>query len=972
MKYFFNFFISLTSFLLAQNILLAQPNQVPQPTPAAERSKAIDIRKKLTDNSLAATIPFQSIGPTVMSGRVTDVDINPRDPTVFYVSYASGGLWKTESNGANFSPLFDSANVMTIGDIAVNWENNVIWVGTGEQNSSRSSYAGNGIYKSEDEGKTWQHLGLDETHHIARVVLHPTNPNIVWVAALGHLYTPNRERGVFMTSDGGKTWRQTLFVNETTGAIDLTRDEDNPNILYAAMWEKTRTAWDFKGAGKSSGIYKSNDGGETWTLLTDAASGFPTGDGVGRIGLATTSKAGKSYLYAILDNQANKPKKDKPDNDDLTKDRLRTMSKTDFLALDKKLLTKYLKRYDFPEKYDADAVITLVKIDKIKPLTLVEYLEDANANLFDTEVKGGEVYLSEDGGKSWKKTHEGYLDDLFFTYGYYFAQIRVTQNRPEQLYILGTRIAKSKDGGKTWRGINRENVHWDHHALWVNPSRAGHLINGNDGGINISYNDGRTWQKCNSPAVGQCYAIAVDNADNYNVYCGMQDNGVWTAAHNAELDNEWQATGQNPFKNLIGGDGMQIAVDTRDNQTVYTGYQFGNYFRVNRSNPDDAKEITPRHELGERPLRWNWQSPILRSTHQQDVLYFGANKLYRSFNKGSTWEAISADLTKGGVRGNVPYGTLTAIHESPMKFGLLYAGSDDGNIHVTKDGGENWTNISNGLPQNLWVSRVQASAHERGRVYVSLNAYRFDDFTPYLYVSDNYGQTWQRIGTDLPTEAINVVKEDLTNQNLLYLGTDHGLYFSLDAGRSFQRFAGGLPMVSVHDLAIQPREHHLVVGTHGRSMYVANVQHLQQLDKELLAENLHLFELKKIKHNANWGKSGDKWAAEDPNDPKTTLPLYSRTAGNVGITLKQKDLVLRRWTQAISAGLNYVDYDLSFDEGMARLFEKMLNEAEKDSKTAKKIEFKKADNGKMYLPKGTYQLELEKDGKTLTREWKVE
>ncbi|HNI42995.1 MAG TPA: hypothetical protein PK272_10015, partial [Methanoregulaceae archaeon] len=355
------------------------------------------------------------------------------------------------------------------------------------------------------------------------------------------------------------------------------------------------------------------------------------------------------------------------------------------------------------------------------------------------------------------KTHKGYLEQVYFSYGYYFGQIRVSPQNPEKLYTFGVPVLRSDDGGKSWKPINGDNVHGDHHALWLDSNREGHLILGNDGGINISYDDGEHWIKCNTPAVGQFYGIAVDMAKPYRVYGGMQDNGVWMGPSNYEPSTEWHDSGQYPYKSILGGDGMQVAVDTRDNETVYTGFQFGNYFRVN-TKTGRRDYITPKHDLGEAPLRWNWQAPIHLSVHNQDILYMGSNKLHRSLNQGETFEVISGDLTKGGKKGDIPYGTLTTIHESPMKFGLIYTGSDDGLVFVTKDGGGAWQQISATLPENMWISRVQASKFKESRVYVALNGYRWDNFESMLYVSEDYGSHWRRIGIRLPPEPINIVK----------------------------------------------------------------------------------------------------------------------------------------------------------------------------------------------------------------------
>lgn len=948
-----------------------RPTQPPA-TPAEQRIQSYAKRQQLLDRSLVANVPFRNIGPSVFSGRVVDIEVSPTDPTHFYVAYASGGLWKTENNGISFTPLFDNEIVMTLGDIAVDWKTNTIWAGTGEVNSSRSSYSGVGLYKSTDGGKSWQHSGLDDSHHIGRIRLHPTDPNTLWVAALGHLYSPNAERGIFKTTDGGKTWRKTLFVNDNAGAVELILDADNPNVLYAAMWERTRRAWDFTESGPGSGIYKSEDGGENWTLLTTEKSGFPTGEGVGRIGLAMAKENGKTVLYSILDNYFRRPKKEKDDKKEaLTTATLREMNKETFLKLDVKRVADFLTENGFPREYTAERVRDMVQKDEILPLALVEYLEDANSLLFDTEVIGAEVYRSDDEGKTWKKTHEDYLDAVYYSYGYYFGQIRIAPYDAKKIYIMGVPVLRSDDGGKTWKALDGDNVHADHHDLWINPTRPGHLILGNDGGINISYDDGETWNKCNMPPVGQFYDITFDYAKPYNVYGGLQDNGVWMGPSTYKASTDWQAEGQYPYKSLLGGDGMQVQVDRRDNATVYTGFQFGNYFRIN-TKTGKRDFITPSHKLGERPLRWNWQTPIHLSVHNQDILYMGSNKVHRSFNQGTDFEAISGDLTQGGQKGDVPYGTLTTIHESPKKFGLLYVGSDDGLVHVTRDGGNTWTRITDGLPENLWVSRVQASRFEDGTVYLALNGYRWDDFTSYVYKSEDYGKTWQRIGTDLPLEPVNDIKEDPINPNLLYVATDHGLYSSLDGGRTFMQLKKGLPAVAVHDVEIHPEARDLIVGTHGRSIYVASVKEVQQLVDSIQQKTVYAFELNKVRYGGSWGRRYASWA--EANEPEISIPYFVQEGGDVSLDIKtsgEKPLTLYHWTAKAEKGLNYEPYKLYLDEKMVKDYATYLNQQKKD-KTAAPIEVKKADSGKYYLQKGTYTVEIRKGGQVAETKLVVE
>lgn len=948
--------IILVFFLFYSCNLFAQLDQPPF-TPATERIKSFDQRKQLEAASIINEIEFSSIGPSVFSGRVSDVDVSPTDPSHFYVAYSSGGLWKTENNGQSFSPLFDNEMVMTMGDVAVDWQNNIIWVGTGEVNSSRSSYAGTGVFKSTDGGKTWEHLGLGESHHIGRIILHPTDPNTAWVAVLGHLYSPNQERGVYKTSDGGKTWAKTLFINDNAGAVDMIIDPDDPQKLYVATWERSRRAWNFVESGNGSGIYKSDDGGKTWDLLSSKRSGFPTGEGVGRIGLTLTKENGKTVLYAALDNYDRRPKEEEEATDELTKDQLRNMSKADFLALDAKKVKQYLKDNGFPKEYGYDQVKAMIERDEIKPIALVEYIENANSLLFDTPVIGLEIYRSDNEGKKWSKTHEGYLDGVYYSYGYYFGQIRVAQNDPNKLYILGVPVLRSDDGGANWKSINAPNVHSDHHALWINPNRPGHLILGNDGGINISYDDGETWNKCNSPALGQFYHIAVDMDKPYNVYGGLQDNGVWTGPSTYSASNRWHSSGQYPYKSILGGDGMQVAVDTRDNNTVYTGFQFGNYFKINKRSRA-RKYITPKHKLGDRPLRWNWQTPIHLSIHNQDILYMGSNKVHRSFDQGENFDEISGDLTTGGKKGDVAFSTLTTIHESPLKFGLLYVGSDDGLAHVSRDAGNTWVKISDGLPDDMWVTRIQASTHAENRVYACLNGYRWDDFRAMVYMSNDNGRTWIRIARDLPLESVNVIKEDPENEDILYVGTDHGLYVSLDRGTSFMLMNNQLPAAPVHDVVIHTRDKEMVVGTHGRSIYKASVKELQQLDQDMVAKNIHAFKMDKVRYSSRWGNVSASW--REVSTPEVNIPVYTNSDCNASVSVRDQDgLELKTFNVKLKKGLNYPKYDLSIDEQVLNEYNKKLEDS------SEKIVVKPADNGKIYLYKGTYTLQIKKESETV-------
>ncbi len=823
-----------------------------------------------------------------MSGRVVDIAVNESNTQEFYVAYASGGLWYTNNNGNSFEPVMDVALTQNCGAIAVDWISGTIWVGTGEVNSSRSSYSGIGILKSMDKGKSWQNMGLPESHHISKIYINPKNAQEIIVGVLGHLYSKNKERGIYKSIDGGNTWKQTLFVNDETGVIDMTVSPYNSKILFASAWERERKSWNFKGNGINSGIYKSIDGGDNWTKIDDT-SGFPCDDGIGRIGLASFND---KIIYAVVDNQNKRP--------------------------------------------------------SVKN----EIPEDANDALFKTEVIGAEIYVTTDAGTSWKKTHDSYIDDCFYSYGYYFGDITVDTSNQERIYISGVPLLHSNDGGKTLVAINKDNVHADHHVVWINPKNKNHIINGNDGGVNISYDNGKNWFKCNNQAVGQFYAVSVDNDEKYKVYGGLQDNGVWVGPNSYEHSLDWQQEGKYPYEFLLGGDGMQVQVNAIDSNIVYAGSQFGSYYRIDKKN-DKSESITPKIDKKEKPLRFNWQTPILVSKFNQDILYLASNFLHRSMNEGKNWEIISPDLTKGKVEGNVPFGTISTISESPFQFGLLYAGTDDGLIHISKNSGENWQKLSDNLPQNLWISRIKASVHKKERVYATLNGYRNDDFNSYVYLSEDYGTTWKSINLNLPKSPVNVIIEDTENENILFVGTDNGLYISMDKGATWQDFSNEIPNVAVHDLVIQKTAKDLIVGTHGRSLYKINLRNIQLLTTENRNKNIILFDMDTIKHSKNWGSKGFAWS--NANDFKQEIAFYSKSTDEVTLKIHSENGIEVFNKKIIPViGLNKLDYDLILDSVIA----------EKWNKKQPKMEIKEAHNKKYYLPVGKYKVTL----KSLTEE----
>ena len=872
-------------------------------TPEAS-AQAWEQNRTMAARSPMKGLPWRCIGPLQMGGRLVDIEVVPGSPYSFYVAFASGGLWKTDNNGVTFHPLFDEQPTLIMGDIALDPSDpSTVWVGTGENNSSRSSYGGLGLFRSRDAGATWEPAGLAGTDRIGRILVDPRDGNRVYAAALGRLYTPGGRRGVYRTSDGGKTWDMVLAGGEWTGFVDLVMDPSDPDTLYAASWERKRRPWDFVEGGAGSGIYKSTDGGETWSRLS---GGFPEGDHVGRIGLAIAPSAPLT-VYAFLDNQELLPESmwDLGDGA-VTPKRLRTMTREEFLSTDPEEIEDFLRSNDLDPALDAGQLIEMVKNGELELDTIRNALDDANTNLFNSDLRGAEVYRSDNGGKTWTRTHEQPIGEMVHTYGYYFGQIRVSPENTDRIYILGVPLLTSDDGGKSWRNINEPNVHGDHQSFWIDPAFPDRILDGNDGGLNMSYDGGRSWLKLNPVPVGQFYTVTVDMAEPYNVYGGLQDNGVWKGSSRTDLraGSDWTMIG--------GGDGMYVQVDSRDNSTTYLGYQFGNY---RRTGPAGSAPVKPRNAIREPALRYNWNSPIALSSHNQDILYFGSNKLFRSMDQGETFEAISPDLTRSTERGDVPFATISSISESTLKFGLLWVGTDDGQVWVSDDGGSEWADVAAALPRNRWVSRVEASRHEKRRAYVSLNGYRDDDITAYLYATEDLGATWTSIAAGLPAEPVNVIREDPVNPNVLYVGTDRGVYASLDRGKSWESLPGGIPNVPVHDLVVHPRERELVAGTHGRSVWILDVLPLQELNDDIRSSEVHLFPLEPVQAKRSWKSRRDRWWHRPEDQPAIRIPYWSHQDGDVELAVLDAD-GRKLWSRKLQAlaGVNQVEWDLVLDE----------------------------------------------------------
>ena len=909
-------------------------SQIVEATTTEQRNQTVEQYQQMRQNSIFKEYPVRNVGPVVMSGRVTDIAVHEQRPSHFYVAYASGGVFETTNSGNTMSPIFDNQGSLTIGDIAISKaDKDILWVGTGENNSSRSSYAGAGVYKSNDGGKSWNFAGLRGSQHIGRIITHPENADIAWVASMGPLYSMNEVRGIYKTTDGGSNWQKTLSPPDSTGVIDLIIHPENPEILWATTWQRFRQAWNFQEAGNGSAIYKSTDGGESWNKVME---GFPEDDYVGRIGI-DVSKSNPDILYAFLDNQKQTKTKVEEEEEGLTQTDFLEMNKEEFQQLDDKELEQFLRDNGFPKKYTAARVKLDVREGKYEPKALSEYLGDANAALFETDINGAEVYKSTDGGESWQMVNEYALDNIIFTYGYYFGEVRVSPSDPEELYIMGVPALKSTDGGATWKPIaENQPVHVDHHAMWIDPADTDHILLGNDGGLYESHDGGINFIHHNVTPVGQFYTVDVDMEKPYNIYGGLQDNGVYTGPSTGSPDDN------NHWERLFGGDGMHVQVDPRNSNLVYTGFQFGNYFKIDRSS-NDYTRITPRHEVGEERYRYNWNTPVELSNHNADIVYFGTQKLNRSFDQGETWTPISPDLTnekESQQEGDVPYSTLTTIAESPLNFNVIWIGTDDGNVQLTRDGGASWTNVSGSLPDRRWVSEVHASKHDEATAYVSLNGYRFDEFKTYVYKTTDYGKTWESVKGDLPEDVTNIIIQDPEVPEILYAGLDNGTFISFNDGNNWH-LLNEIPNVASYTMLVHPRDLDLVVATHGRSIFVTDVKPLHKVAKNIDDPILGI-EPSPVSFSNRWGSRSAPY--REINEPEVNWMYWIGDQNieqqEVSITINKNNETVKELTDQGSYGFNSFTWNLRTKDA-----------AGEDSKPE-------------YLGKGSYTIIFEVNGNT--------
>jgi len=817
-----------------------------------------------------------------MSGRITALACDPARPNVIYAGAASGGVWRSRSGGTQWEPIFDSAPNQSIGAIAVHPQNpDLIWVGTGEGNPRNSQNFGIGLFKSVDGGRTWQHVGLEKTRAIHRIVLHRDNPDVLWVAALGSPYGPTEERGVYKSTDGGKSWRRVLFVNGLTGCAELIADPHNPNKLFAAMWEYRRWPWFFKSGGPGSGLYVSYDGGETWEKRADR-HGLPKGE-LGRIGIAI-ARSKPEVVYALIEAEENA------------------------------------------------------------------------------------LYRSDDGGLHWRKTTSENVGGRPF----YYAEIYVDPKNENRIYSLHTFINRSEDGGKTFETWIGWKIHLDHHAFWIHPDNPDYIINGNDGGLNITYDGGRTWRYAENIPVGQFYHVNIDDDVPYNVYGGLQDNGSWVGPSAV-----WRSGGirNSDWQEVLFGDGFDVLPQRDDNRYLFAMSQGGELHHVDRKT-GQTRYIKPMHPEG-LPLRFNWNAPIAQDPFRDGGIFFGSQFLHYSPDYGQTWEVISPDLTtndttkqkqreSGGLTPDVTsaenHCTLLAIAPSPVEKGVIWVGTDDGQLQLTRNGGRTWENLTErlpGCPKNAWIPHIEVSVRNAGEAFVVVNHYRHNDWAPYLYHTTDYGRKWKRLvdEKDIPTFCLSIV-QDPEVPELLFLGTDQGLYFSLDYGKNWAAWPrptaekpGGLPAVPVQDMKIHPREGDLILGTFGRGIWILdNLAPLRDMARRQREDRPLRLMSPQTAYLAAWRSyDGPRFSAdalyEAPNKPSgARIPLWlspqlalqsekkeadapqqrtsannRRRSGSSPRALQEKATVfvlsaagdtLRRWRAEVDTGFNWLSWSL--------------------------------------------------------------
>ena len=769
------------------------------------------------NEALLNALPYRNLGP-FRAGAWTVAVAVPETPEkahrdVIYAALRTGGVWKSSNGGVTFEPVFDQQNIYSMGAIAVAPSDaNVVWAGTGDNSATRSAYWGDGVYKSTDGGQTWQNMGLKDTQHIARIVIHPTRPDTVYVAALGHLATPNRERGVFKTTDGGKTWKNVLFIGDRVGAVDLVRDPRNPEVLYAATYEHTRLAWVINDGGPGTGLYKTTDGGANWKELTN---GLPKGP-MGRIGI-DICRSKPDTLYAVYDNHNLRPGQTNPMN-----------------------------------------------------------------------TINGQVYRTDDAGASWRRVNPENVD-VSGKAGYSFNQIAVDPNNADRFWITGSNFNTSSDGGRTFAGRGGPRffgrAFGDFRSLWVDPQDSDRMIATSDGGVFLSFDGGRTSQHAMTIRGGEVYALGVDMESPYNIYAGLQDHESWKGPSNG-----WTGSvGIEDWVTVGIGDGMYNQADPSDSRWVYNTQEFGGHGRYDQKTRQRVR-IVPTRAAGQPALRFNWIAPLVLSPHNPQTLYAGAQVLFRSTDRGDHWQEISPDLTtndpeksnRSAAGSAIQYCTIVTISESPVAAGVIWVGTDDGKVQVSRNGGTDWKDVTRnvaaaGGPEDVWTSRVYASRFAAGTAYVAKTGRRQDNFKPYLFKTTDFGSTWHNIASNLPQWPVNAIVEDTQKAGVLFAGTDLGVYVSTDGGERWLALKGNMPPAPVTDLVVHAREQDLVAGTYGRGIWVVDIAPIREMTEENL-KSTYLFNVKprpvrREGAQGNYRLLGDGFPTT-PNEPNGLMVYY--------------------------------------------------------------------------------------------------
>ena len=745
----------------------------------SEKLSMYEKHEQLRENSSYKDLKWQFIGPTNISGRCTDVEaIGPKGQNyTIWVATASSGVWKSVNEGVTFEPVFEHQGTSTIGDLAISPSNpEIVWVGTGEANIFRSSNPGCGVWKTTDGGETWTHMGLEETFTISRILVHPENPDIVYVAASGHEWTENKDRGLYKTTDGGTSWEKILYKGPESGVNDLVMDPRDPEVLYATTWQRTRLKWHDPRTyenHKNNGIWKTTNGGSNWKQLSD---GLPASKYMGRTGI-DVAHSNPDVIYAFIDDYEVAFKAEEGE----------------------------LDSYGRP------------KVDVIKGATL---------------------YRSDNAGDSWKQVSgltektKKYMSGHSGTYGWVFAQMRVDPNDENRIYTLGLWINISTDGGATFEP-DRGKIHMDQHGMWIDPDNSNYILAAHDGGISVSYDKGENWRNLiEELPMAQFYNVEFDNSEPFRVFGSVQDHHSFYSE--VDLSRGKDKIRPTEWEYTLGAEGSTHVVDPRDNSSIYASLFYGKLAKATvEGYPDDMEWVLPTTFPDEPEFRGQWMAPTLLSNHNPDIVYHGIQYVLKSTDQGGTWDPISPDLTYNDPekQGDISYQTITALEESKFNPRLLYVGTDDGRLWRTRDGGKNWEDMRKDPLPVRWVSRIVASKYDFGTVYVTQTGRRDDDAAVYIWRSTDFGSTWEDISANVPAGPVNVIREDPEEKDILYLGTDVGVYVSKDAGESWE-VLGDLPCTYVHDLAIQARENLLIIATHGRGMFVLDADPINKAQEE--------------------------------------------------------------------------------------------------------------------------------------------